>query len=116
MLTLYIQEVEGVRVLSLQVHLKSVLTLGLLGPGGTAFIKVYMLSPELVESETQHYFINIFLYNLQPSHRKTITKDGLDALRCCQQQRLRQSMLIWIRHCSHFLTLKLSLRGRESGV
>lgn len=24
--------------------------LGLLGPGGTAFIKVYMLSPELVES------------------------------------------------------------------
>lgn len=29
-----------------------IVTLGLLGPGGTAFIKVYMLSPELVESET----------------------------------------------------------------
>ena len=29
---------------------KGIVTLGLLGPGGTAFIKVYMLSPELVES------------------------------------------------------------------
>lgn len=30
----------------------SVLTLGLLAPGGTAFINVYILSPEFVESET----------------------------------------------------------------
>lgn len=40
-------------------NLKSILTLGLLGPGGTAFIKVYILSPEFVESETKHYLINI---------------------------------------------------------
>lgn len=42
-----------------QKHLKLIFTLGLLGPGGTAFIKVYMLSPELVESETKHDLINI---------------------------------------------------------
>lgn len=33
-----------------------IFTLGLLGPGGTAFIKVYMLSPELVESVIRDYF------------------------------------------------------------
>lgn len=45
--------------LGLQMHSKKlkkfIFTLGLLGPGGTAFIKVYMLSPELVESETKYY-------------------------------------------------------------
>lgn len=35
---------------------RSIFTLGLLGPGGTAFIKVYMLSPELVESVIRDYF------------------------------------------------------------
>lgn len=35
---------------------KFIFTLGLLGPGGTAFIKVYMLSPELVESVIRDYF------------------------------------------------------------
>lgn len=57
---------------------KGIVTLGLLGPGGTAFIKVYMLSPELVESETKYYWINIFHYNLHPSHHKIIIKDDLD--------------------------------------